>query len=405
MKIGVLSKTYAAIRLYLNKIEDAMYKDVRYNNLYLLRNIHLWALRYLGMLKNVSPEALVAKLYYDYNPIIPTGCDVIHFFNCINHSKSQKWVISVENCVPWTIEVTKCFERADGDISSLKSNKDVLSRIQCLARPNCLGLMPLCKCSENFQRELIKLFPEYEKAISDKLITLHPAQDLIIKDIKEKGLTWSEEEQFTFIYVGKHFYRKGGRESLEVLVDLHKKYDFRFILISAMEVDELRYMRSNKDEEEAYRLIEENKEWIEFHKGLPNNEVLDKMIHSHVCLLPTWMDTYAYSVLESQACGTPLISTRMRAMVETNTEDVGWPIAVPVNKYDNPLHSTKEEQDVFYNELKKGLCEKVEYVLTHREEVMRKSERCIERIRALHNPDDYKKKLQLVYEGKISDLL
>lgn len=72
MKIGVLSKTYAAIRLYLNKIEGAMYKDVRYNNLYLLRNIHMWALRYLGMLKNVSPEALVAKLYYDYNPIIPT---------------------------------------------------------------------------------------------------------------------------------------------------------------------------------------------------------------------------------------------------------------------------------------------------------------------------------------------
>lgn len=57
------------------------------------------------------------------------------------------------------------------------------------------------------------------------------------------------------------------------------------------------------------------------------------------------MDTYAYSVLESQACGTPLITTAQRALNETNSEDVGWLIEVPVNKLNNPLHYNSELQE------------------------------------------------------------
>ena len=404
MKIGAISKNYAAIRLYLNKIDGATYKDVRYNNWYLLKNIHLWILRFLGKL-NMSPEEAIAKLYYDFSPIIPTGCNIIHFFNCINHSKTQKWVISVETALPWTIEFTRCVERKDGDLSSLTGNIDIAERLECLARPNCLGIMTLSKSAESVQREILKLFPEYESAISRKLITLHPAQELLISNVSEKGLTWSDEELFTFIYVGKHYYRKGGRESVEVLTELRKKYKFKLILISALEVDEQKYLRTDKDEEIAKRLIEENKDWIEYYPGLPNNEVLDKMIHSHVCLLPTWMDTYAYSVLESQACGTPLISTAMRAMIETNTEEVGWPIQVPTNKFKTPIHATKEEQDIFYFELKKGLREQIEYVLTHRSEVKAKSQKCLERIAKYHNPIDYANKLDIIYKGNISQLL
>lgn len=46
------------------------------------------------------------------------------------------------------------------------------------------------------------------------------------------------------------------------------------------------------------------------------------MKKAHVCLLPTWMDTFAYSVLEAQACGTPVISTSLRALTEINNENV-----------------------------------------------------------------------------------
>lgn len=404
MNIGILSRNFAAKRLFLNKIDGAEYKNVRFCNLLLWKNIHLLILKAFHVL-HMSPEELVAKVFYDFYTFLPTGCNVFHFFNCINHSATSPWVISVESGVPWSVDVTRCVESEDADLSRIKDNPYVLSRIKNLASDNCLGLLALSKCSENIQRAIISQFPKYEKYISDKLITLHPSQTLIVKNIEEKGLAWQDDEQFVFIYVGKNYYRKGGRESVQILSKLHKKYDFKLILISAMEVDEQRYMRSEQDEEDALKLIGENKDWIEFHKGLPNAEVVEKLKLAHVCLLPTWMDTYAYSVLESQACGTPLITTSLRALTEINSEEVGWLIDVPVNSLNNPLHLTKVQQDIFSDALNRGLEEKIEYVLTHRDEVKAKSFKCLERIAKYHTPEEYNRKLQMIYEGKIGDLI
>lgn len=89
-------------------------------------------------------------------------------------------------------------------------------------------------------------------------------------------MTWNEEEPLTFIYVGSDFYRKGGRETVQVLSELHKRYSFKLILISSMAVDEKRYMRSENDEKESKCLIERNKDWIEYYDRLPNTEVLEK---------------------------------------------------------------------------------------------------------------------------------
>lgn len=86
MKIGVLSKNYAAKRLYLNKLPFAAYKDIRFYNWYLWKNVHLWFLRTIGKL-NMTPEEEAARLFYDFKSVIPTGCDVFHFFNTICHDR------------------------------------------------------------------------------------------------------------------------------------------------------------------------------------------------------------------------------------------------------------------------------------------------------------------------------
>lgn len=402
MKIGILSKNYAAQRLFLDKIEGAQYKDLRFRNWYLWRNAYLWLLKAMGKLR-LSPEEMVARLFYDFRSAVPNSCDLYHFFNCLNFD-SKPWVLSVESAVPWPVSVTRCVESVDGDFSPIAHDEYVEKRLKVLAQSNCLALLTLSHCSENIQRALLQQFPQYEETISKKLVTLHPAQALQIQNIEEKRLTWSNDEQFTFIYVGGNYYRKGGRETVQVLAELHKQYDFRLILISSMGVDEQRYMRTDHDEEDAHRLIEQNKDWIEYHAGLPNAEVLNKMKQSHVCLLPTWMDTYAYSVLESQACGTPVITTDLRALTETNPDNVGWRIPVPINRLNNPLHATREQQDAFSEMLINGLREKVEYVLTHRDEVREKAAKCLERIAQYHNPQDYARKLQLVYKGKVDQL-
>ncbi len=403
MKIGILSKNYAAQRLFLDKLPECQYKDVRFYNWCLWKNAYLWGLKAIGKLK-MSPEEMVAKLFYDFKMIIPTGCDVFHFFNCINLGMHSKWVISVESGVPWPVSVTRCVESEDADLSSIAQDKYVERRIKALANSNCLGLLALSHCTENIQREIIKQFPQYESIIAKKMITLLPPQKLIIGDVLEKGVTWSEEEPLTFIYVGSDFYRKGGRETVLVLSELHKRYSFKLILISSMAVDEKRYMRTENDEKESKCLIEKNKDWIEYYDRLPNTEVLEKMKKAHVCLLPTWMDTFAYSVLEAQACGTPVISTSLRALTEINNENVGWLIDVPVNRLNNPLHLTREQQDNFSEKLLNGLYDKVEYVLQHCEEIKDKAMKCLVKIKDYHSPQKYEEKLRMVYQGRISEI-
>ena len=403
MKIGILSKNYAAQRLFLDKLPECQYKDVRFYNWCLWKNAYLWGLKAIGKLK-MSPEEMVAKLFYDFKMIIPTGCDVFHFFNCINLGMHSKWVISVESGVPWPVSVTRCVESEDADLSSIAQDKYVERRIKALANSNCLGLLALSHCTENIQREIIKQFPQYESIIAKKMITLLPPQKLIIGDVLEKGVTWSEEEPLTFIYVGSDFYRKGGRETVLVLSELHKRYSFKLILISSMAVDEKHYMRTENDEKESKCLIEKNKDWIEYYDRLPNTEVLEKMKKAHVCLLPTWMDTFAYSVLEAQACGTPVISTSLRALTEINNENVGWLIDVPVNRLNNPLHLTREQQDNFSEKLLNGLYDKVEYVLQHREEIKDKAMKCLVKIKDYHSPQKYEEKLRMVYQGRISEI-
>ena len=403
MKIGILSKNYAAQRLFLDKLPECQYKDVRFYNWCLWKNAYLWGLKAIGKLK-MSPEEMVAKLFYDFKMIIPTGCDVFHFFNCINLGKHSKWVISVESGVPWPVSVTRCVESEDADLSSIAQDKYVERRIKALANSNCLGLLALSHCTENIQREIIKQFPQYESIIAKKMITLLPPQKLVINDVKEKKVTWSEEVPLTFIYVGSDFYGKGGRETVLVLSELHKRYSFKLILISSMAVDEKRYMRSENDEKESKCLIERNKDWIEYYDRLPNTEVLEKMKKAHVCLLPTWMDTFAYSVLEAQACGTPVISTSLRALTEINNENVGWLIDVPVNRLNNPLHLTREQQDIFSEKLLNGLYNKVEYVLKHHEEIKNKAMKCLVKIKDYHSPQKYEEKLRMVYQGRISEI-
>lgn len=252
--------------------------------------------------------------------------------------------------------------------------------------------------------EILNQFPEYKEQIVKKLITLYPPQDLIIKSISEKINYTKKSKKFTFIYVGRDFFRKGGRETLQVLSELKKKYDFNLILISNLRIDEIKYLRSSHDIEDTKKLINDNLSWIEFHESLPNNEVLEKIKQSNVALLPTWMDTYGYSVIECQACGTPVISTSLRALTETNDDKVGWLIKVPVNKLNNPIHNTKEEQDIFHDTLSKELYKTIEYVLLHTDEVQTKSQNCLKRIEKYHDPQKYAKKLDLIYNNKISEL-
>lgn len=300
--------------------------------------------------------------------------------------------------------MTRIVESENPDFSLIKDNPYVVNAIKSLASPNCLAMMPLSKCSYHIQEKLIEQFPDYAKPIKDKMLTLLPPQELKVNSVEEKGVSYEDKDQFTFIYVGRNYFRKGGRDTVEVLAKLHKMYNFKLILISALDKDEKKYERTEYDLEDAQKLIKKNSDWIEYHASLPNEQVLQKIRQSHVALLPTWMDTFAYSVLECQACGTPVISTSLRALTELNDDTVGWLIDVPVNSLNNPVMNSKSDFVKFEEQLQIGLEQKISYVLEHRIAVRDKAVNCINRIRRENNPNKYNECLRLLYQGKIDEV-
>lgn len=226
----------------------------------------------------------------------------------------------------------------------------------------------------------------------------------MVKSIEEKHLTYSNEEEFVFVYVGRNYFRKGGRDVVEVLSRLHSKYKFKLILISALEKDEKKYERTEQDYEDAVNMIKNNSSWIEYYPSLPNSQVLDKIKMAHVALLPTWMDTFAYSVLECQACGTPVISTSLRALTELNDSSVGWLIDVPVNKLNNPIMNNHDDFQRFESQLQNGLERVICHVLENRIEVKEKAANCLTRIQKRHDPQRYCECLRLAYNGKVGEI-
>lgn len=398
MKIGILSKNYAAKRLYLNKISGAQYKDVRFNNYFLWRNTHLFFLKLIGKLR-MSPEEAASKLLYKYRSLFPTGCDVFHFFNTMNYT-NKPWIINIESGLPWVLDIIRCVESKKADLGYIKGNKDIEKALKQLAKPNCIKLMALSECTRNIQLEILNQFPQYKDVIEKKLITLHPSQELIVSNIEEKGIDYDSGE-LTFVYVGRDYFRKGGRETVEVLAKLRKIYNFKLILISDLRIDETKYLRTNHDMEDAKQLIKDNSSWIEYHSFLPNEQVIEKIKKSHIALLPTWMDTYGYSVLECQACGTPVITTSLRALTETNNENLGWLINVPVNRLNHPIHNTKEEQDIFYNTLVRGLEMILNDILSNPSQIKEKAANCIINIKENHSPKKYNDIIKALYiKGK-----
>lgn len=313
-------------------------------------------------------------------------------------------MISIESAVPWPLEVTRCVEADNPDMSVLCNNRYVKNVISELASSNCLAMVALSRCSYNIQRKLIAQFPEYSEAIDSKLTTLYPPQSVLVKSIEHKGLTYSLNEQFVFIFVGRNYYRKGGRDVVEVLSELHSKYDFKLIMISTLDKDEKKYERTDHDYEDAVKMIKANSSWIEYYESLPNDKVLEKIKKAHVALLPTWMDTFAYSVLECQACGTPVISSSLRALTEINGEALGWLIDVPVNSLNNPILNGREDFEKFENLLQSGLRGAVVHVLENRQEVRQKAERCLAAIADNYSPESYSKCLELLYQGRVNEV-
>ena len=392
MKIGILAyriKYYSNLRNILNKIPEAEYIPV--NDLYsFLRKGALFVNRTLG-----KPLLPVFNLNNQFEDLDLNRVDLLHFFNGVSYGRTP-WVSSFETILPrFSHLVTRHHGQEIAHVSP-----DALTRrgLEALAGRSCLAILPLSQSAAQMQTDLLKDLPaEYAQPILDKMRVLHPPQEVLVPEVKARE--YSPDNPIRFILVGAAFFRKGGREVLEVFERLvrQEKLPVRLIIVSSLRIEPYAAKETEEDVAWAKAKIADNADWIEYYSALPNEDTLALMRTADVGMLPSYADTYGFSVLEAQASGLPVITTDIRALPEVNNPTVGWLIKVPKNALGEALYATVEEREVLSQSIRAGLEQSVRHIAADPGQIVVKGAAALDRIRKEHDPAAYADALRQIY--------
>jgi glycosyltransferase involved in cell wall biosynthesis len=332
-----------------------------------------------------EPLAFFWNAFYDMDL---HKVEMYHFFNGISFG-NRPWVTTFETMLPrW------------GDVNHRLEKRG----ISLLAGDACKRIIALSDCTYGIQLDLIhSTWPEYARKIEDKMIVLHPPQKLQINSLDEKPVN----EKVTFAFVGAAFFRKGGKEVLFAFDHLYRHgiRNWKLNIVSALEFDDYASGATQADLDEVKRIIGLYPDHISHFSGLPNAEVMLIFKNSDIGLLPSYADTYGYSVLEAQAAGCPVITTNIRAFPEINDSQCGWMIEVPCKNHGIALVETQQQREVFSGVLRDGLIETLRQILQNPAEIKAKGKIAYRKISENHSVEDRTNTLESLYDqilaGKI----
>ncbi|MDO6760247.1 glycosyltransferase [Tamlana sp. 2_MG-2023] len=268
--------------------------------------------------------------YYPKDQVTPCV-----FFNTINLGKNV-WCVYFETTLPRLGGVGRFFYNMS---------------IKQLTKENCKEIIAISQCAYNMQITYLKdKYPQYLDIIQAKMKVQLPPQEPLINSYSEKKLP---DSKIVFTLIGADFFRKGGREILQVfdmLIPQHPQLQLN--IVSSMKYEDYATHATKQDLDSAKYIINKYPNNILHYNSLPNAKVLELLKNTHIGLLPTWADSFGYSVLESQAAGCPVITTDIRALPEINNNNIGWLIQVEKKIDKNALIDTKNQRFMFSNHLK-----------------------------------------------------
>jgi glycosyltransferase involved in cell wall biosynthesis len=322
--------------------------------------------------------------------------DLMHFFNAISFGTTP-WITTFETIVPRFKSTLSCHHGRNCGYSSLIHEPKVLKGLEALSSDSCKKLISMSECNLSMQTEFLRNFPQYRSEIERKLTCLHPPQHLLVDDYASKQLPL--DGQIRFLFVGSAFFRKGGIEILEAFQEARRNngYNLKLTIVSSLTLDNYATREKQEDVERVKKIIEENRDWVEYWGHLENKRVLELMEAAHIGLLPTYADTYGYSVLEFQAAGCPVISTNVRALPEINNNEIGWVIEIPKNRLGEAIYTTEEDRGEIGRAIRGGLTSAIAEIMDNRQVILRKANAALKHIRDHHSPEEFSRRLGEIY--------
>lgn len=225
-----------------------------------------------------------------------------------------------------------------------------------------------------------------------------PQQVLISKEEIERK--FQNVNTLELVFVGREFQRKGGINLINALSKIKENRNFHLTIISDFKPS----MYSNFTDFKMVdnEIIEQIKsyEWITVLENISNERVLQILKSAHIGFLPTYIDTYGFSVLEMQASGCPVVTTNINALSTINSSEEGWVIDL-----ENYTNSYEIDYDNSINEITSIIDYKLNKIVleifdnTDIECIKEKALHCVDKIEKFHNPVDYQEQIKKIYNS------
>lgn len=340
--------------------------------------------------------------YFFEKIIAATEVDGIHFFNSVT-DKDIPWISTFETLIPRT--TATAFIQNELDVDRKEKNlKQIDKYLQLIATDQCKKIIALSEINRQMQLDLLSYFPAYKATIEKKLIQLNPPQ----KKLRQRQEVINKETNpiIKFLFVGKFFNLKGGKEIVDVFDKIKKEtnleYELHLVSLGDMKNHAFgEFTDTEMEMEEVKKKIDSNPS-ITMHHYIENRELLEMMKTVDVGLLPTWADTYGYSVLEFQANGCPVISTDIRALPEINNNSVGWMIHLPKNKFKEVHLNSPVEKSKARTSMQKQLEDIVVNILNNPKQLKKKALKAYDQVTKNHSVETYMQSLSDIYEKKFN---
>lgn len=131
------------------------------------------------------------------------------------------------------------------------------------------------------------------------------------------------------LFVGNHFFDKGGRELLYAFRRLKQKLDVELILVT-------RAPRHHESYFESFEKIIGKEPGVRLYSSVPKDRLWNELYaKSDIFCLPTYMDTFGYVVMEAMANRLPVVATDMFALPEIVTHgETGLLVHPPIASFE-----------------------------------------------------------------------
>ena len=398
MKIGIVASRYDLYpytRNIVSIVPEAEY--LRVKDLYGYFNVAFRRLNQATHREIVSISDLNNQ-FYDFNL---NKVNLLHFFNGISYGRTP-WVSTFETILPRFQDVLTGKHESQSDSASSAIRWKTRKAFEALAGDACKRIIALSDCNATMQRNLLGEFSAY-KDLEKKMVVMHPPQNLLVSQYTDKEVDL--DGKIKFMLVASSFFRKGGMEILETFKNLREKFNYNLeltIVSPLRSFDHYAVQESAIDVQQVVKIIRENNDWIKHFPKLPNNEVLAMMKAAHIGLLPTYADSYGYSVLEMQAAGCPVITTNIRALPEINDNQKGWLIEVPKDPLGEAIYTTAEGRQAISAAIRLGLERALHEIFADRSVIPVKAENAMQSIKANHSVQDFAAHMRKIYQEALN---